>query len=239
MRKLLFLFFIISFLLFSCHRQENTSKIIPPTTTIKKDTIHEVEEFEGLYFPSKPGSSGLLKVCFTESHSLSYPVVDETNSLDTLYKKTLPNAYPFQTIYIKAKGELIASGSQADPYTLQIKSVLKTEFKNYQNDCIPYEYWCMGNEPFWQLQISEKENLIDFYDPMEQKTVHFNYSKSQIKNGNVIYSAKNGIDTIEIKIKKEKCSDGMSEKKYNNSVTVQLNNKIYKGCAVAFGEVIQ
>lgn len=225
--------------MFSCHQQENTSKITPQTTTIKKDTIHKVEEFEGLYFLSKPGSSGMLKVCFSENHSLSYPVEDETISLDTLYKKILPNAYPYQTIYIKVKGELIASGSEADPYTLQIKSVSETELKNYQNDCIPYEYWCMGNEPFWQVQISEKENLIDFYDPMEQKTIHFNYTKSQIKNGSVIYSAKNDTNSIELKIKKEKCSDGMSEKKYNNSVTVQLNKKTYNGCAVAFGELIQ
>lgn len=97
----------------------------------------------------------------------------------------------------------------------------------------------MGNEPFWQLQISEKENLIDFYDPMEQKTIHFNYAKSQVKNGAVNYFTKNDTNTIEIKIKKEKCSDGMSEKKYNFSVLVKLNKKTYNGCAVAFGEDVK
>ena len=116
---------------------------------------------------------------------------------------------------------------------------MKTEFKNYQNDCISFEYWCIGNEPFWQLQISEKENLIDFYDPMEQKTIHFNYIKSENKNESLNYSVKNESNTIGIKIKKEKCSDGISEKKYNYSVTVILNHKTYKGCAVAFGEKIQ
>jgi len=239
MKQIFFLLPIISILFFSCNQQKNSSNTIIQTITIKRDSLPKIEEFEGLYFPSKQGSSGMIKVCFGKNHSLSYPVVDETNSLDTLYKKILPNAYPSQTIYIKIKGELIASSSQNAPYTLQIKSVLKTEMKNYQNNCIPYEYWCKGNEPFWQVQISEKENLIDFYDPMEQKTVHFDFTKSQIKNGSINYSAKNNSNTIEIKIKKEKCSDGMSEKKYNFSVSVQLNDKTYKGCAVAFGEVIQ
>lgn len=239
MRFFLILLVIISFSFFSCHQQENSSKAVLQTETIKKDTVPKAEEFQGLYFPSKPGSSGMINVCFGDNHSLSYPVEDETNSLDTLYKKILPNAYPYQTIYIKVIGKLFASGSQADPYTLQVSSVLKTELKNYQNDCILYEYWCMGNEPFWQIQISEKENLIDFYDPMEQKTIHFNFEKSQLKNGSITYSAKNENNTILLKIKKEKSSDGMTEKKYNYSVIVKLNDKNYKGCAVAFGEVVQ
>lgn len=235
MKQFYFCLPIISVLFFSCNQQENSPNTIIQTITIKRDSLPKIEEFEGLYFPSKNGSRGVIEI----NYSVGYPVEDETNSLDSLYKKILPNAYPYQKIYIKVEGKLLSSLSQAEPITLHIKSVLKTELKNYQKNCIPYEYWCMGNEPFWQVQISEKENLIDFYDPMGQKTVHFDFTKSQIKNGYINYSAKNNSNAIEIKIKKETCSDGMSEKKYNFSVSVQLNDKTYKGCAVAFGEVIQ
>lgn len=236
MKKYLFLSFSISFLFFACQQQKNSSDNSSQIDTIKKASEQKIEEFEGLFFPATQNSSAMLKVCFGDNHTLSYPIEDETNSLDTLYTKTLPNAYPYQTIYVKVKGELVSSGSQADPYTLHVNSVLKTEFKNYMNDCIPYEYWCMGNEPFWQVQISEIENLIDFYDPMEQKTIHFDYVKSENKNGLAIYAAKNESSSIELKIKNEKCSDGMSEKKYNYSVTVKVDNKTFSGCAVAFGK---
>lgn len=239
MKQLFFVLSIGCVLFVSCRQQINNTGTNPDTSSNKTDSLAETEEYEGLYFPSKPGSSAMLNVCFGKNHNLSYPVEDETNSLDSLYRKSLPNAYPYQTIYVKVKAELIAGGSQAAPYTLRINAVLKAEFKNYQNDCIPYEYWCMGNEPFWQIQISEKENLIDFYEPMEQKTIHFEYVKSQLKNEGIYYSTKNETNSIEIKIKKEKCSDGMTEKKYNYSAVVLLNDKNYSGCAIAQGETIE
>lgn len=69
----------MSSILFSCQQQENSSKTITQENPIHNDTLPKVEEFEGLYFPSKQGSSGMLNVCFGENHSLAYPVEDETN----------------------------------------------------------------------------------------------------------------------------------------------------------------
>ncbi|MGZ4048193.1 MAG: hypothetical protein ACXVNN_02455, partial [Bacteroidia bacterium] len=89
---------------------------------------------------------------------------------------------------------------------------------------------CFGTEPFWQIQISEKENLIDFYDPMEQKTTHFIYSKPEIKDGITTYTSSDKKDRISIAIKKEKCN-GAIDPQYDYSVLVTLNDKKYNGCA--------
>jgi putative lipoprotein len=72
---------------------------------------------------------------------------------------------------------------------------------------------------------------------MEQQRIHFNYKKSENINNTVRYTSVEGKNTIEIQIKKEQCSDGMSEKKYNYSVKVKLNENNYSGCAVKYGEM--
>jgi uncharacterized membrane protein len=73
---------------------------------------------------------------------------------------------------------------------------------------------------------------------MKQKTSHFLFQKPEIKDDIINYSSedKQLKNNITVQIKKEPCSDGMSEKKYNYSAEVNLNGKIYKGCAVIPGE---
>lgn len=104
-----------------------------------------------------------------------------------------------------------------------------------------YEYTCIGTEPFYQIKISEKENLIDFYNPMGQDTIHFPFSKIEMEDGSITFISEDekANNKIRIKIKDEECSDGMSEKHYHHSTEIILNTKTYKGCAIKFGEIIK
>lgn len=155
-------------------------------------------------------------------------VKGDTKKLDSLYNGILPTAYDGQTVFVKLKGS-IAAGE------LTVKDVILAEQKNDKNTCVASDYWCRGNEPFWIVQISEKENLIDFYNPMEQKYFHFNFSKPETKQNATIYTAEDTADNHKIKITvtAETCSDGMSELTYPYRSEVVLDGTVYKGCAVS------
>lgn len=158
---------------------------------------------------------------------LTYNVVDNTHKIDSIYKYLLPHAYLHQSVYLYFIGRAVEkTGSNV----VEIDSIVEMQIKNYKNTSTQYKYWCFGTEPFWQIEISEKENLIDFYEPMEQKTTHFLYSKPEIKNGSTTYSSSDKENKISIIIKKEKCN-GAIDPQYDYSVQVTLNDKKYAGCA--------
>lgn len=146
---------------------------------------------------------------------------------DTMYSNILPDAYSDQSVYM----EMEAAADLNDANLLHYSSGIKMERKNYKNVCTEFDYWCMGTEPFWQVEISKTESLIDFHDPMAQKTTHLMYAEPEIKNGTTTYSSTDGESTIKIVIKKEKCN-GAIDKPYDYSVQVELNGKKYNGCAI-------
>lgn len=178
-------------------------------------------ELEGLY------ANHQLMSC-TDSEKIT--VTGSVNKLDSLYNRLLPQPYSGQTVYVKVKGLLASQGTSKE---LAVKEVLLAEQKNDKNTCVAYNYWCMGNEPFWRVQISEKENLIDFFDPMANKYYHFNFSKPESKQNVTIYTAESGSNKIKVSITNEKCSDGMSEREYPYTSEVVLNGTTYNGCAVS------
>ncbi len=213
MRKISVLLF--STVLFSCSQNHSVESSAGEDSTQTISTTKEVE-LDGLYANDK-------FISCSDNQTLA--IMGDTKKLDSLYKVLLPEAYEGQTIFAKLKGTL----SNND---LSVKEVVQAEQKNESNTCIPYDYWCMGNEPFWRVQISEKENLIDFFNPMENTYSHFNFSKPEIKQNSTVYTAESGANKIKITITNEKCSDGMSERDYQYKSEAVLNGTVYKGCAV-------
>lgn len=184
----------------------------------RAETVNPSGEFNGLYSKGK---------FYSYDHpETGYSVVDKTNSIDSIYHFLLPHAYPLQTVNLEAEGTKTGK-------IIYITKVFKMEQKNYRDICIPYDYWCTGMEPFWQIQISEKENLIDFYDPMTQLTTHFLYSKPEIKNEIIYYTSTYEKNKINITLKKEKCN-GAVDLQYEYSAQVTLNDKKFYGCAIKF-----
>lgn len=220
--KKIILFFLPTVILFSCSQNKSAQNTITADSLQTKASSQPKEvELEGLY------TNHLIISC-TDNEKIA--VTGAVNKLDSLYKSLLPQSYSGQTIYVKVKGLLVSQGNSKE---LAVKEVLRAEQKNDRNTCVSYDYWCMGNEPFWQIQISEKENLIDFFDPMANKYYHFNFSKPESKQNVTIYTAESGSNKIKVSITNEKCSDGMSEREYLYKSEVLLNGTTYKGCAVA------
>ena len=186
---------------------------------IGRETKSVVKQYQGLYRAHQSN--------FLDCESGKLFVMQNTTTIDSLYNLILPNAYSDEAIYI----EMNACLDPNDPNAILYRDGIKAEQKNYKNTCIQSDYWCTGFEPFWIIQISKGEDLIDFYNPMEQKTTHFVYSTPEIKNGTTTYSSTDGENKISIVIKKEKCN-GAIDKQYDFSVQVQLNDKKYNGCAL-------
>ncbi len=226
--KIISLFFIsVTLLSFTnCTINNSDKKLnnsLVDSISISKDDNLTIKDHKGIYNIK----NNTIILC---DDSLSISVVDETKSLDTLISKLFPNDP--QPIYVEAKGIL-------QPKDFVIKEVFKAEQKNFRNTCIPYDFWCIGTEPFWNIQISKIENLIDFYDPMEQKNYHFEYSDPKNEKNRIVYTAKNKTDKIQITIKTEACSDGMSERTYQHAAEINLNGNSFKGCAIKYGESIE
>jgi len=225
-----FLIFL-SVILLSCNprEDEHTKESI---NAVKNDTVHLMKVFTGLL------SIGKHEKTFIDcEHPELIHLVENNDSIDSFIKKILPNAYDGESMFLSMEAEVRSCSEKKYSDLLVVKKILNVEQKNYTNTCIPYDFWCKGNEPFWQLQISEKENLIDFYDPMQQLTTHFIYQKPEMKNGTTQYISKDGNsqNNIIVKIKNEKCSDGMSEKEYSYRAEVILNGKKLNGCAIKYG----
>ncbi|MFY9311475.1 MAG: hypothetical protein WAQ28_20695 [Bacteroidia bacterium] len=216
MRKCI-LFFLSLTILASCSQNNPVENTATESVNSTESSVAKEVELEGLY------ADHYLVNC---SDNARIAVTGLISNLDSLYKGLLPEAYSGQTIYVKLKGQLTNN-------ELSVKEVVQAEQKNDKNTCIPYDYWCMGNEPFWRVQVSEKENLIDFFDPMASTYYHFNFTKPEVKQGITVYTTESGKNKIKITITSENCSDGMSERSYQYKAGALLNGTTYKGCAVS------
>lgn len=89
---------------------------------------------------------------------------------------------------------------------------------------------CFGTEPFWDVNISEKNGTIVFNNIGEEALHTLPYVKPKIEGEQAIYEAIEGKNTLKITLKSEKCSDGMSDIQHKYSSEVVFNGKKYKGC---------
>lgn len=227
MKKIVFL--LISTVLFcSCSQnQSNVNLTVATDSLVLAETQTDNYQLEGLYAPS------FILSCIDNQQIV---LKNESKKLDSLYKVLLPNAYQGQTIYVKLNGILFSKNGKATAFL--VNDVLVAEQKNEKNTCFAYDYWCMGNEPFWRVQVSEKENLIDFFNPMEAKFYHFVYTKPQDKGKSKVYVSENSTESHKIKvtITNGNCSDGMSEREYIYSSQVELDGHVFNGCAVSYSQ---
>lgn len=238
----IYLLFCLVILMNSCGKQDPALiKTVSGDSVRKsdnKDTAgidSTVKTYEGTYIVNLNTSS--FRDCkYPDS---VYWVIDETKQLQDLYKKTIPELNVYGSVYVKVKGELTRTGEtkleDRFPQTLLVKEVIAVERKNFRNTCVPYDFWCLGNEPNWSLQISQKENLIEFYLPEDKKIYYFSYAEPNKTDSVITYASFNPIQryVIEISIRKEKCTDSVSKNVYDYSVEAGIRGgKKYKGCGI-------
>ncbi len=201
----------------------------------KKKPGHEI--FKGLFFYDKNGES--FRDCANPDSV--YDVADSTGKLKDLYLKNFAQPNSYSTVVAEVQGNLHPTENSyiADKYpsTLVVSDVLLVEKKNGSNSCIPFEYWASGSNPEWTLEISKKENLIELNIPSEKKLYYFFYSDPVEQDGYIVYQNYNSIQRylIEVKIKKEQCSDNSKGAMQEYSFEINLTGNInLKGCGHKF-----
>ncbi|HEY0031295.1 MAG TPA: lipoprotein [Bacteroidia bacterium] len=224
--KKIVLFFSALVVLAGCNLNTPPSNELPAkldSIKIQRDSVPTVMGYKGLYYPHYAN--------FVNCEDGKRYVVKNNGIIDSIYNVILPNAYTDEAVYVEMNAYVDPKDSGSILYT----GNAKVEQKNLKNTCIAYEYWCTGTEPFWQVQISKEEGLIDFYNPMEQKTTHFIYAEPKIKGGVTYYTSTDGEQKISVAIKQEKCN-GAFDAAYNYSARVELRGMVYNGCAVAMAK---
>lgn len=240
-----FLFLVLSSILLSgCQVKEEHNISEKPKEPVKKKSTVDSSgivsnlsetEFEGIY--SLNSNENIFRVC--SNPDTVYWVKDGTGKLKELYEKFHSSKNYYGAVVAKLKGEIVPTEIQKHkekyPRTIVVNEVIDVQKKNFRNTCMKYDFWALGNEPNWSLQISGSEKLIELIDYSNDKTYNFFYEEPKNENGIIIYAAHNKIQriSIDIFVKKEECSDTMSDEKYDYSVEVKLSSGIIlKGCGI-------
>ncbi len=93
------------------------------------------------------------------------------------------------------------------------------------------EYFGVGNEPFWNMEINGKSEIIfRLADWTKPKT--FQLGAKKLSSDSTVYTGLLNAENIRVSIFHTFCSDGMSDLIYNTRVSVLLNDTLYQGCGI-------
>lgn len=172
-----------------------------------------------------------------------YWVNDSLTSLRGPYEKTnrFPS-YPYESVYAEVRGYLAGKSKlgYASEYenVLVVTDIVKVEAKNFRTECFNYEFIVLGNEPFWSLDIIPGEKRIVFKNVGLEKVTEFIYAPAKVEGNVYKYEATSpSNEKLVAIIRKEKCSDGMSDRPYNYSAEITVNGQAFKGCAIKKGDI--
>ncbi len=231
----------VTIMLFSCKHEKKLTPDVnngADTTTSNASSSNTEEQhgkfFSGLFVVGRNALS--FREC--EHADRDFAVVDSTGEMKKLYKTVFLNspAFPYEYVYVEVRGEVMpvneAQHLQGYDSVLTVRKVLTFEQKNYQNSCIPYDYWALGNE--WSLQISMKEGVLVLKDFSSMMVYVFEYFPPKNMSDQVITYASNNYAmqaSIKAIIKKEACNDSANNQ-FQYSASVLVNGKRYSGCAI-------
>jgi len=174
-------------------------------------------------------TAGLLSDCSTGKQY----VITQKASLDSLYRQACgPIIYPEKTVYAVLRGQLNTD-------TLSTSDVDAIEAKNAWNTCVPFEFWCSGTEPFWELEISQAEGGLFLEDMAQQQGAKYTWAAPVVEGDTWTYAAPAISSTqpaLRVVVKKEQANNGMSEVVYNYSAELIVGAEKRKGVAVRWGE---
>ncbi|TAK47771.1 MAG: hypothetical protein EPO28_01685 [Saprospiraceae bacterium] len=198
---------------------------------------HPPAPFSGLYIFNEKTSTYLDCAAPGER----YLAIDETGAINRNFKRMLRYPYPGQAIYAEVKGfktDFFGAMTLPDNYTafIILTEIVNLEVKNFRNTCIPYDLWALGNEPFWQAEISANEGVIEFQELGFDGSRFFPFVPSTMEDSTTIYASINHDtgDNIRISVFSEKCGDTMSDSVYQYKVALTMNGKRFTGCGRTF-----
>ncbi len=234
MKSILFLSLFSLFIWGGCSKENSNNDLdkSDQENVRAEDTDTTAQIFQGIYF----SGSQLRKLHLCDRKEDLW-VVDSTNgTLDEQYYNL--KLSPLQPAYVELEGEI--SPTEDSTIAKKYKNTffvywvdLVEKFKN-QINCPDYELMFMGQgqEPPWQITISKNEivfrlgygndkTIYPYHDPViDKETKTFKSSLSDVL----------GENSITIIVTASQCFDVMTGDKYNYSVQVVNDEKIYFGC---------
>ncbi len=226
---ILLLFFIS--LVAGCSN-DNNSEDKPGKFDASRGNSISAKTFEGIYFSGS--QVRMLHLCDT---SEDLWVVDSSHgSLDAKYYGLRLGTH--QPAYVKLKGEIFPTKDKAlsEKYknTFIVYGVdFIDKFKN-QIDCPEFKilFGGHGEEPPWRVSISKNE--IVFYLGYGNDKSIYPYNDPEFENGITTFKSSIsdvlGESKITIIITAAQCFDVMSGDKYDYSIQVVKDEKIFFGC---------
>lgn len=186
--------------------------------------------WRGLYTPGKEGIT--FRDC---ADGKTYRVKDETDSLARLYETAAqPVPYPNEAVYAVLQGRLMPP--ESGDGVLHVTRVDTLSPKSMFNNCVPFEFWCLGTEPFWDLQVSQAENGIFYQDAATERGEAFPWSAPIVTANTWTYtSVSNSGKRLKLVITRAACNDGMSDTEYEYEVSLSIGEEKRTGCAVRGG----
>lgn len=91
----------------------------------------------------------------------------------------------------------------------------------------PNAYRAVGTEPFWSLTIT-RDRIV--YDDAEDRETVVRKPRAQTANGNLVYRTR----AMTVVIRNQECSDGMSDRRFADTVRVKVGRRTLNGCGRAY-----
>lgn len=91
----------------------------------------------------------------------------------------------------------------------------------------PGAYRAVGTEPFWSLTIG-RDRIV--YDDIEDRETVVRKPRAQTANGNLVYRTR----AMTVVIRNQECSDGMSDRRFADTVRLKIGRRMLTGCGRAY-----
>ena len=233
MKSFIILFLFSLIIWGGCSKKENNDQDNTNQQNVNEvDTDTTAQIFQGIYF-----SGPQLRKLHLCQRSEDLWVIDSTGGdLDEQYYGL--KLGPHQPAYVELEGEIEPTENLtlAKKYknTFYVYWVDKVEKFRNQIDCPGYQliFRGQGQEPPWQITISKNE-IVFLLGYGKDKTIYPYHAPVVDQSTKTFKSSLNdnlGENTISIIVTASQCFDVMTGDKYNYSVEVVNDEKIYFGC---------
>ena len=167
---------------------------------------------------------------------VEYWVVDLTGGEIWKAYQTLTRQ-PYQRIYVEVRGHLGPAPSEGFGADYEQQLLLfelrraGIETRGCAEDLTGMAFLASGNEPFWNVEISENEIA---FSQLGQPRIAFPYAPPHLSGTSRIYrSSTKGHPPhhMEITLHEKRCIDSMSGEHFSFAAQVNLDGRKYMGCA--------
>jgi uncharacterized membrane protein len=94
---------------------------------------------------------------------------------------------------------------------------------------IPLPIRALGTEPFWAMDVDSSG--LHFTTPDNQAGIHFPPVAGTLAGDTTAWSGEADRVAVEVRVWREQCSDGMSDRVYPYTARVRVDTTSYQGCA--------